>query len=170
MTEIRKRLTVQRLKHSSLDSLLRQKGFYPGDYGWGDLIRSWNRLTPTKPREIELVFFRPKEEEFVQFCKIEPPAYAERKLVPASLFEILTAIPERTAEAGRRALCAELGSDFVLMVHGHYTKRWLDRGFPYIQGKYGWKLEFGTSILTSRRWSWYAGFRKLGKYADQPPP
>lgn len=162
--EIVKLLNVERQKHSSLDHLLKKKGFYPSnDRGWDPLIKSWNKLTPTKPRAIELVFFRPSEEEWKSNTKESLPAYTQRKLRPASLFEILAAIPDETQREEQKQFCVELGKDFIIMIHGHYTTSWFSRGLPYIHGEYGWNLKFGTNILTSRKWCWYAGFRILKK-------
>jgi len=162
MTEIVKRLTVERTRHATLEALLRQKGFY-SDYGWENLLKRWNKLSPTKPREIELVYFRPTEEEYGNFFKTEPPVYHNRKLLPASLFEVLAAIPGANNQTARKEFCAELGSNFILFVHGHYTTSGMARGFPSVEGRWGWNLDFGTNILTSRKSCWYVGFRKVKK-------
>ncbi len=160
--EIVRRITAERLKHSELERLLNHKGLSSNsDYGWNWTLKRLNKLTPTKPKEVEIVFFRPTEEEWKPFTSSEPEAYAARGLNPASLFEILAVLPDDDCGIDRhKPFCEMLGGDFGLYVHGHFSTSWHSRSYPLVSGRYGWKLEVQMDSIALRHSSWYAGFRK----------
>ena len=149
-------ITVERLKHRKIGMLLQRSGFY-NDHGWKRFVKSLNELTPSGKREVDLVIFRPTEEEFVHCGNSYPPVYAARKLRPASLFEVLSAIP--TEYDARKKFCELLGNNFILMVHGHYASSWLGRSFVYAKCEYGALRSIDCGVLSSRSHTWYAGFR-----------
>ena len=161
--EITARATASRLKPTELESLLTRKGFRANsDYGWKPTLNRLNKLTPRAPRDVEIVFFRPTEEEWKAFPKSEPEAYKGRGLRPASLFEIMALLPDNPSRSLKlnEPFCEMLGGDFSLHIHGHYTNSWLGRDSPVMTGRYGWKLDLEMGLLTPRTACFYAGYRK----------
>lgn len=119
--DIIKRLTVQRGKPSELSGLLYDKGF-PNSYdGWRRTIKSLNPLSATKSREIEIVCFRPTKEEHSSF-ENPPEVFAKRKLVAASLWEMLALLPDHKGYGSRDSFFEEFGKVFVMFAHGHWYK------------------------------------------------
>ncbi len=161
MSEITKRLTVGRGRPNDLGGLLSAKDFWNDFDGWRSLIRSYEPVSPTKPREVEVVIFRPTEEEHEHWREKVPPVFVERKLKPASLFEILALIPSHKDHDARKEFAEQLGDESFLFAHGHTDKSFLGCTPAYFAVKYG-RLEFKSGGLhTSHTRCWYSGYRKI---------
>lgn len=151
---------VARLYHSKLPALLEEKGFY-NEYGWRRFLSHANQLAPNMFRKIEIVFFRPEENEFHLTDKIDRQIFARRKLYPGSLFEVLAAIPDGQNGRERASLCKQLGNEFIIFAHGHYVNSWLGRQYLYVSGEYGSFDRVSYGVITSRSVSWYVGYRPV---------
>jgi hypothetical protein len=160
MESFSRTVVTARLYHSKLPRLLEEKGFY-NEYGWNRFLRRSNQLAPNMFRKIEVVFFRPEEQEFNFGENIDRKAFTRRKLFPGSLFEVLAAIPDRKDYKERAEICKQLGDEFFIFAHAHYVDTWFRRQYFYVSGKYGSFDQVSFGVMTSRSVSWYVGYRPV---------
>ena len=132
-------------------------------------LKYLNKVKPAPAREVEVVCFRPTEEEHKNHRKKEQigETFAAHKLRPASLFELLALVPDDRDRDARTAFVQEFGEYAFLFAHAHHNTTWLGNQPAYLAIERGFIRHCSVGILCAAAASWYIGYRLVKE--PKPP-